>query len=176
MAGIYRGRVWKFGDNISGDDGILDFSAVRDHSRVFDADSLAGMCFETLNPDFQKQVKQGDIVVGGANFAKPAHDQVVVGIQAAGIEAILCDSCEARFVRKGFNIGIPIVVCPGIAEMVEQDHTLEVDLVAGLLTNIDTGATLKTNACPERLLSILELGGVIPYLSHHFSQGAGAAK
>lgn len=176
MAGKYRGRVWKFGDNLSGDDGILDFSAVRDHSRVFNADTLAGMCFKTINPRFQEEVKQGDIVVGGANFAKPAHDQVVVGIQAAGIEAILCESCEARFVRKGFNIGIPIVICPGITKLVEQDQTLEVDLQAGLLTNADTGATLETNACPERLLKTLELGGVIPYLAHHFGQGAGKSE
>ena len=173
MAGKYRGRVWKFGDNLSGDDGILDFSAVRDHSRVFDAESLAEMCFRTINPIFQKEVKQGDIVVGGASFAKPAHDQVVVGIQAAGVEVILCESCEARFVRKGFNIGIPIIVCPGITELVEQDQTLEVDLAAGLITNVDSGATLETNPCPERLLKMLELGGVIPYLAHYFGRSDG---
>ena len=171
MAGKYRGRVWKFGNDVSGDDGILDFSSVRDHSRVFDAETLSKMCFTTINPDFQKEVKRGDIVVGGANFAKPAHDQVVVGIQAAGVEAILCESCEARFIRKGFNIGIPIIACRGITDLVEQDQTLEVDLAAGLLTNADTGATLQTNPCPERLLKILELGGVIPYLADHFRTG-----
>lgn len=175
MAGKYRGRVWKFGDNLSGDDGILDFSAVRDHSRVFDSETLAKMCFKTINPKFQEEVKQGDIVVGGANFAKPGHDQVVVGIQAAGIEAILCESCEARLIRKGFNIGIPIVACPGITKLVEQDQTLEIDLATGLLTNADTGATLQTNACPDRLLKMLELGGVIPYLADHFG-GAGGTK
>ncbi len=25
-----QGRVWKFGDQVSGDDGIIDFSVVRD--------------------------------------------------------------------------------------------------------------------------------------------------
>ena len=173
MAGKYRGRVWKFGDNLSGDDGILDFSAVRDHSQVFDAKTLSKICFATINPKFQEEVKQGDIVVGGASFAKPAHDQVVVGIQAAGIEAILCESCEARFVRKGFNIGIPIIVCPGITDLVEQDQTLEVDLAVGLVTNVDTGMTLQTNACPDRLLEMLELGGVIPYLAQHFDRRDG---
>ncbi len=173
MAGKYRGRVWKFGDDLSGDDGILDFSSVRDHSRVFDAQTLSKMCFTTINPAFQKEVKRGDIVVGGTNFAKPAHDQVVVGIQAAGIEAILCESCEARFVRKGFNIGIPIIVCPGITKLVEQDQTLDVDLAVGLVTNVDTGVTLETNACPDRLLEMLELGGVIPYLAQHFDRGDG---
>ena len=46
-----RGRVWKFGDQVSGDAGIIDFSAVRDgFGKAFDETLLREMCFRRLNP------------------------------------------------------------------------------------------------------------------------------
>ena len=176
MIQAFSGRVWKFGDNVSGDIGILDFETVRDHSRPFDEVSLAELCFKTINPDFPKQVKSGDIVVGGINFAKPGHDQVVVAIRDCGVAAIICESCEARFVRKGINIGLPILVSPGISEFVEQDHELEVDLTNGLLKNLNTGKTLQTEPYPQRLLDILRQGGIITYLVHTLGETAKPAE
>ena len=61
-----RGRMWKFGDNVHGDDGIIDFSIVREgFGKEFDEDALRAMCFRRLRPEFPAEVKPGDIVVGG---------------------------------------------------------------------------------------------------------------
>lgn len=175
MSACFQGKVWKFGDNINGDDGILDFSAVRDHSKPFDEVSMAEMCFRQINPDFATQVRPGDIVGGGINFAKPGHDQVVIAIQQCGIQAILCESCEARFVRKGINIGLPIIICPGISQFVDQDHILEVDLASGRLRNLATDAIMSTAPYPQHMLAILEHGGIIAYLADRIGAMPAAA-
>ena len=47
-----RGRVWKFGDNISADDGIIQYSKVPDLAS-FDIPALKAMCFAELQPDFR---------------------------------------------------------------------------------------------------------------------------
>ncbi len=62
-----RGRVWKFGDNISADDGIIQYSKVPDLA-TFDIPVLKAMCFAELQPDFRLEVKPGDVVVAGSNF------------------------------------------------------------------------------------------------------------
>jgi 3-isopropylmalate/(R)-2-methylmalate dehydratase small subunit len=166
----FSGRVWKFGDNINGDDGILDFSAVRDHSKPFDETSYRDICFVNIDPRFRDEAAAGDIVVGGRNFAKPGHDQVVVAIKSCGIAAIICESCEARFVRKGINIGLPILVAPGVSQFVEQGGRLEVDLIGGKLRNLGNGAEFGLQPYPPRILEILKHGGVINYLAAQFAR------
>lgn len=176
MSTTASGRVWKFGDNINGDEQILDFEAVRDHSKVFDPTELKEFCFVNLRPEFRAEVEQGDIVVGGKNFAKPAHDQVVVAIQACGVSAIICESCEERFIRKGYNIGIPILALPCVTDLVDDGHKLTVDLVGGRLTNEVTKATLEFAPIPERMIDILSAGGVVPYLAQHLKEGERAGQ
>ena len=56
------GRVWKFGDNIDTDvlaPGLYMKSPLAE---------LAGHCLEAVEPRFAREVKPGDIVVGGRKF------------------------------------------------------------------------------------------------------------
>ena len=99
-----RGRVWKFGDQVCGDDGIIEFAAVRDgFGKPFDVESLRQMCFRKLRPEFPSEVRPGDIVVGGANFAPHNHVEVSVALKASGISAVLVESCESGFIRRAMS-------------------------------------------------------------------------
>ena len=106
-----RGRAWVFGDDISGDDGIIEFAIVRDSfGKEFDEDALRAMCFRRLRPEFPAQVKPGDIVVGGRNFAHHNHVEVSVAIRASGIAVVVVESCDAGFLRRALNNGLPVMI------------------------------------------------------------------
>jgi len=160
-----RGRVWKFGDYIRGDSGILEFSLIRDHTKPFDEAELAANCFKPIRPDFAEQVQKGDIVVAGKGFANYNHPQVSLAIKAAGITVVFCESCEPSLVRKAVNVGLPVLPVPGITEIVEEGETLEVDLIEGTVRNRTNDRTLSFPALPARMLGIIAAGGVIEYLA-----------
>lgn len=160
----YSGRVWKFGDYIRGDSGILDFALIRDHSKPFDEAELAANCFGPIRPEFAENVRAGDIVVAGKGFANYNHPQVSLAIKAAGISVVLCESCEPSLVRKALNVGLPVLPVAGITEIVEDGGRLDVDLIEGTIRNPDSGTTLEVAKLPPRMLGIIAAGGVIDYL------------
>lgn len=164
MSTTIEGRVWVFGDNISGDNGIIEFGVIRDFTKPFDEASLAAMCFARVDPAFPARFGPGDIVVAGRNFAHHSHPQVSVAMKAAGLAGVLCESTETGFLRKCVNIGFPLLVCPGVTGIVQSGQTLAVDLASGRVTNRDTGAALQTAGYSPRLLAMIDAGGLIPFL------------
>ena len=159
---MLRGRVWKFGDGVSGDDGIINFDVIRAQS--FDPDLLAKICMWKYIPDFYKKAQKGDIIVGGKNFAHPSHTQVVEALKACGIGGIIAKSYTTGFIRKALNSGLPALTCPDCTEIVETGDVLEVDLVAGEIRNITNGSSSKTQALPKFMIDMLTAGGLVPFL------------
>ncbi|HYF20546.1 MAG TPA: aconitase family protein [Ramlibacter sp.] len=159
-----RGKVWKFGDEVSGDAGIIDFSAVRDgFGKPFDEPLLKSMCFRKLNPDFPQQVRPGDIVVGGTNFAHQNHVEVSAAIKLSGIAAVVVESCESAFVRRALSQGLPVLVVPGISQAVAQDDVIEVDPATGIVRTAG-GTVLRARPFSARMVAIWQAGGLIPSL------------
>ena len=164
-----RGRVWKFGDDVSGDDGIIEFAIIREgFGKAFDEDALRAMCFRRLRPEFPSGVQAGDIVVGGSNFAHHNHVEVSVAIRASGIAAVVVESCEAGFVRRALNTGLPVMICPGIAAAVADGEVIEADPAAGEV-RLSSGRMLRARPFSERMVEIWRAGGVIPLLEREFA-------
>ena len=81
------GRAWIFGDNIDTD---VIISGVH---MKFDPQEIAKYCFEAIAPDFAAQVKDGDIVVGGANFGMgSSREQAPQVLKILGIGVVLASS------------------------------------------------------------------------------------
>lgn len=158
------GRVWKFGDDVCGDDGIIDFSAVRNgFGQGFDEPLLRQMCFRRLNPDFPEQVRPGDIVVGGRNFAHQNHVEVSAAIKLSGIAAVLVESCESALVRRALSQGLPVMVVPGISSAIEEGETVQVDPETGVVVT-PRGQRLQGKAFSPRMLAIWQAGSLIASL------------
>ena len=80
MNWIYRGRCWKFGDNIGidGDMMPLRFALERETDPMVLRDHL----MSGIDPEFAKKVAPGDIVVGGRRFGQGnPHIQGFLGIR-----------------------------------------------------------------------------------------------
>ena len=165
-----RGRVWKFGDNVSGDDGIIEFSIIREgFGKAFDEDALRAMCFRRLRPEFPEQVRPGDIVVGGTNFGHHNHVEVSVAIKASGIAAVIVESCESGIIRRALNVGLPIMTCPGITAAVQDGEPLEADPATGAIRTA-AGRLLQSRPFSPRMVQIWQAGGSIPLLAHEFAE------
>jgi len=165
-----RGRIWKFGDNVSGDDGIIEFSIVREgFGKAFDEDALRAMCFRRLRPEFPAEVRPGDIVVGGRNFGHHNHVEVSVAMKASGIAAVIVESCESGIIRRALNVGLPVMVCPGITACVHDGETLEADPASGAVRTA-SGQVLQSRPFSPRMVEIWQAGGSIPLLEREFAE------
>jgi 3-isopropylmalate/(R)-2-methylmalate dehydratase small subunit len=169
-----RGRVWKFGDNISADDGIIQYSKVPDLA-TFDIPALKAMCFAELQPSFCLEVKPGDVVVAGANFGHHSHAHACVAMKESGIAVVVVESCDSVFIRKALNVGLPIVVCPGITRIVDQGEELEVDLSTGEVHQTDTGATLHARPFSDRMIEVWRAGSLTAAMRQRLAGRASGA-
>lgn len=159
-----RGRVWKFGDHVCGDDGIIEFAAVRDgFGKPFDLEALKAMCFRKLRPEFPEQVREGDIVVGGINFAHHNHVEVSAAIKASGVSLVMVESCESGFVRRALSQGLAVVAVPGIATSVEDGDVVSCDVAAGVVTLAD-GSPLRFSPFAPQMVDIWRSGGLVAAL------------
>jgi 3-isopropylmalate/(R)-2-methylmalate dehydratase small subunit len=174
MTTLIQGRVWTFGDNISADDGIIQYSKVPDLA-TFDIPALKAMCFVELQPDFPSEVRQGDLVVAGRNFGHHSHPHACVAMKQSGIVAAICESCDSAFIRKALNVGLPMVVCPGVTRIVAQGQELAVDLATGEVRNTATGAAAHARAFSDRMIEIWQAGGLAPAMRKRLADRTSAA-
>ncbi len=168
-----EGRVWKFGDQVSCDDGIIDFSAVRDgFGKAFDTTLLKSMCFRRLNPRFPEEVQQGDIVVGGVNFAHHNHIEVSAAIKLSGIAVVVVESSESGFIRRALSQGLPVVLMPGITKLVEDGDRIAVNPATGAI-RLAGGRTVHARPFSDRMVAIWCAGGLVESLRNEFQTNAG---
>ena len=159
MTTSLSGRLWKFGDNVCGDDGIIEFSIIREgFGRPFNEEELRTVCFRQIRPEFPSSVRKGDIVVGGRNFAHHNHVEVPAAIKFSGISAVVVESCESGFIRRALNLGLPVVTCPGISAAVADGETLSLDPASGEVTTA-AGRAPVVNKVSRRRVRFMGEGG-----------------
>jgi 3-isopropylmalate/(R)-2-methylmalate dehydratase small subunit len=106
-----------------------------------------------------KQVAPGNILVGGKNFGcGSSREQAVSCLK--GHELIIVANDFARiFLQNGINLGLRMIVCPGI-EASEGD---ELELTPEAVINKTTGKQFKIEPMPKSRQVIIDAGGLIPY-------------
>jgi len=84
--------------------------------------------------------------------------------------AILAESFGRIFYRNAVNLGIPVLVCPGIRKIVEKGDILRVDLGKGQIVNETSGTPAKGQPLSDYVMKILESGGIKPLIKSQYSQ------
>jgi 3-isopropylmalate/(R)-2-methylmalate dehydratase small subunit len=153
------GRVWKYGDNID-----TDAIVPARHLNISDPDQLAAHCMEDWDASFVSGVRPGDIIVGGSNFGcGSSREHAPVAIKASGISCVIAATFARIFFRNAINIGLPILECPQAAAAIEAGETVEVDLAAGTIRRVATGAVYQSTAYPPFMLDLISAGGLVEY-------------
>lgn len=154
---IIEGNAWKFGDNIN-----TDIVIPGRYLTITNPQELSKYTFQDLDPEFNKKVSQGDIVVGGNNFGcGSSREQAPLVLKTLGVGAVVADSFARIFFRNSINLGLPVVECLGIADAVENGHRLRIVLEEGKIENLETGKSLKGTVLPEFLMGIIKSGGAV---------------
>ena len=152
-----HGRCWKFGDNIPTD------QIVRSDRALASMAEMRAHVLENLNPAFARDVQPGDILVAGRHFGQSSGRAVAPkALQATGIGAVVTEYAARLFYRNCFEIGLPLVQCPGITGAVADGDVLAVDLETGLVIVEGTGTRVQGEPTDPFLLTMLRAGGLIP--------------
>jgi 3-isopropylmalate/(R)-2-methylmalate dehydratase small subunit len=152
-----RGRCWKFGDNIPTD------QIVRSDRALASMAEMRAHVLENLNPAFARDVQPGDILVAGRHFGQSSGRAIAPkALQATGIGAVVVEYAARLFYRNCFEIGLPLLQCPGVTAAVADGDVLAVDIEAGTVRVEKTGALIQGEPTDPFLLGMLRAGGLIP--------------
>ena len=152
-----RGRCWTFGDNIPTD------QIVRSDRALVSLEEMRAHVLENLNPAFPKEVRPGDVLVAGKHFGQSSGRAIAPkALQATGIGAIVVEYAARLFYRNCFEIGLPLLECPGITAKVADGDVLAVDMSSGVVEDETNGNRVTARPVDPFLMEMLEAGGIIP--------------
>ena len=164
---VITGQVRKFGDSIN-TDVISPARWMREGLEVLRVHTM-----EAIRPDFYKDVKPGDIIVGGRNFGCGSHREAATAIMnVLGISAIVADSVARLYYRNCIAFGIPVFGVDGISRIVEEGDQIKVIMGADKVTftNATRGGELSAPPIPDTMAKVLEAGGVYKLLKQRLAE------
>ena len=83
--------------------------------KIQDVDELAALAMQSYDPDFQKNVRPGDVIVGADNFGYGhPHYPPMRAMRHLGIAGVIAESFSPGYWRGEISMGFPQASCPGI--------------------------------------------------------------
>ncbi len=157
----FRGKVWKFGDDID-TDAIIPARYLVSSDPAF----LAAHCMEDADPGFVKKISVGDIIVAGNNFGcGSSREHAPIAIKAAGISCVVAKSFARIFYRNAFNIGLPIFESRDLWDMVSGGEEIEVDGDSGTIRILGNfGKPLRIEPIPPFMQELVSDGGLMKHI------------
>jgi 3-isopropylmalate dehydratase small subunit len=156
---MFQGKVWKFGDNI-------DTDRIVPGKYIFaDIDEQKAHALEVVDPVFPKEVRAGDIVLGGRNFGCGSSRESAARVfKALAVGCVVAESFSRIFFRNAVAIGLPVVAVPGLWHATEAGDTITADLASGAVTNQRTKIAYQGKPLPGVMLDVIRQGGVLEAL------------
>lgn len=151
------GTVHKYPDNVD-----TDVIIPARYLNSQNAQELAAHCMEDIDPDFIRNVKPGDIMVGGANFGcGSSREHAPLVIKTSGVACVIAKSFARIFYRNAINIGLPILECEAASAAIAAGDEVSVDFDTGLITDHTTGESFQAQPFPPFIQDIIAAGGLM---------------
>ena len=167
---VYRGRAWVFGDNIDtdvitpADTTSFGLDDEEEH-RI-----LKENAFRAVREHFYTQVRPGDILVAGRNFGLGSHREPANrALQMLGFSVVIAESVARLFFRNAVALGQHVLQVPGITRLAREGDELEVDLAAGRIRNLTTGAEAGFAPYSPLVADVIDAGGIIEVLKRRLA-------
>lgn len=160
-ATVFEGKVWIIEeDNID-----TDMIFHNRYLTITNIDEMGQYTFDNLAgwEDFAKKAEKGDIVITGKNFgAGSSRQQAVDCFKSLGIQIIIAESFGAIYERNAINAAFPILTYNDISELdLKQRTKVSIDLETSVLTNLETGKSVKINEFSSVQVDIYKKGGLL---------------
>ena len=161
---IFKGRVWKFGDDINTDIII----AGKHKFKTLDMAELSKHAMEAIAPDFSQKIQKGDIVVAGKNFGcGSSREHAPLVLKYAGVGAIVAKSFARIFYRNAFNTGLTAIECEELYDSTDQGDLIQIELESGIVRNLSKKKEYRIKPIPPFLLKILSDGGLVEHFKKY---------
>jgi 3-isopropylmalate/(R)-2-methylmalate dehydratase small subunit len=158
---IFKGKVWKFGDNID-----TDAIIPARYLTTSDPRELALHCMEDADPAFIKKMKPGDIIVGGENFGcGSSREHAPIAIKAAGISCVVAKSFARIFYRNSFNMGLPIFESRELGDKVLEGDEITLDSAKGTIIITKGNKTFRIAPIPPFMEQLIADGGLMKHIA-----------
>ena len=154
MANIFKGKVWKFGDDINTDLVIPNFAI------MLPREEQPAHCFSANRPGWVKEVRPGDVLIAGTNFGVGSGRAIGDVFLQLGIAGIVAESFNGLGLRNCINVGLPVLPCKRIVAAFVEDDVAEVDWTTGAVRNVTRATKLQGQPIPQPLQDIVQAGGV----------------
>jgi 3-isopropylmalate/(R)-2-methylmalate dehydratase small subunit len=156
--GVFRGKVWTFGDDINTDLIIPSFV------QYVTAEEMAPHCFSANRPGWVDEMSAGDVIVAGRNFGVGSGRAIGNVFVILGVSGIVAESFNGLGMRNCVNVGLPVLPCPGILDVVSEGDVIEVDWTTGKIHNETQQTTTEGQPVPDLLQNLVKSGGIEPML------------
>jgi len=159
----YSNGVWNYTDvdNLNTDQmfaGNLTYAI-----KSSEGDKILPNLFKGFDDSFADRVKEGDILIAGANFGcGSSREHPSVGLAFAGVQAVICKSVNRIFYRSSVNQGLPIILLPAAVDAYKQGDKVEIDFKNGKVTI--AGKVLAFAPLPEKLVGIFNAKGLVNFV------------
>jgi 3-isopropylmalate/(R)-2-methylmalate dehydratase small subunit len=155
---IYTGRTWKYGDDIN-----TDVLFPGKYTYNLPPSEFAKHALEDLDPEFVKNVKPGDIIVGGKNFGcGSSREQAAVCIKMSGVTVVIAKSFARIYFRNCVNNGVLPIVCPSAIDAIRHGDVVSVDVDNNHIVVGDQ--TFAFPPLSDSVKNIIDAGGLIMML------------
>ena len=158
MDTIRRGKAWVFGDNVNSE-------SIMATGTDFNPALAAKSCLMFYDESFHSDVKPGDVIVAGRNFGNSSSRPAAKVLKYLGVSETLCESAGRIFYRNTWNIGVPVLECPGINKLFAKGDDVEVDIATGKIRNLTTGAEAQAGSPIPLLVERWAAGGMIDWIN-----------
>jgi len=149
-------RVWKFGDDID-TDAIIPGRFLT----IYEPKELAKHAFEGTRDEYAKNVKPGDIVIGGKNFGcGSSREHAPLALLGGGVTVVVAQSFARIFFRNAINVGVLPVVCRD-ADKIADGAKITLDSKKGFIRA--DGMQYTIEPVPEFMQGIIDAGGLVEY-------------
>ena len=154
------GKVLVVGNNID-----TDMIYPGRFLELTDPKEIGSHCMAGISEEIGPNFPQGGIVVAGTNFGcGSSREHAPIALINMGASAVLADSFARIFFRNGINLGLPLIVCKGIAKRVRDGQTISLNILEGTVTIQETGEVLQAEALGGKAMEILSAGGIKPMM------------
>ena len=155
-----KGKAYLFGDNVDTDQiypgRYLEISKPED---------IALHAMEGIENNFYERFDKGSIIAAGRNFGLgSSREHAAIALISLGVSLVIAGSFGRIFYRNCINLGLPLMICPGITGNCREGNLLEVDLNTGMIINLATNERFKGEVFSDYVLKILDAGGIKPLL------------
>ena len=169
---MITGNAHKYGKNVD-----TDVIIPGKYCNIIDPVELGKHALEGLDPEYTAKMQTGDVIVAETNFGCGSSREVApIAIKGSGTSAVIAKSFARIFYRNALNIGLPIFESPEAVDGIETGDRVEIDAASGTIRNLTKGTSYRAAAFPPFMQSLIDAGGLQPYVERRLAERAAATR